>query len=117
MLTVTYRRFTFSNLLYLLIAIFLTCMPSAQIPAMPNPYRGWLKELFGLSRNPYDRVIHFGFEFLLTYPFRGLMVRTSNVRGWAANWLPVSLILTASIGFEVMESLVAKIVSPGTGPA
>lgn len=50
-------------------------------------------------------------------PFRELLIRTGSFRGEAANWLPVRLILGTSVGFEVMESLVAEIVSPGTGPA
>lgn len=118
LLAATYRRFALSNLSYLLIAIFLSLHAiGTHTGYAHSPIGDWLKELFGLSRNPYDRIIHFGFGFLLTYPFRELLMRTGNVRGWAANWPPVSLILAASIGFEVMESLVAEIVSPGTGPA
>ena len=118
LLAATFRRFTFSNISYLLIAIFLSLHAvGTHTGYAQSPIGDWLKELLNLSRNPYDRIIHFGFGLLLTYPFRELIVRTGNLRGWAANWSPVSLILAASIGFEVMESLVAEIVSPGTGPA
>ncbi|MDQ3186439.1 MAG: DUF2238 domain-containing protein [Pseudomonadota bacterium] len=117
-LVATYRRFAFSNLSYLLIALFLGLHAIGTHTGYANsPIGDWLKEMLGLRRNPYDRIIHFGFGLLLAYPFRELLVRTGNLRGWAANWLPVALVLAASVGFEVMESLVAEIVSPGTGPA
>lgn len=117
-LVATYRRFAFSNLSYLLIALFLSLHAIGTHTGYANsPIGDWLKEMLGLSRNPYDRIIHFGFGLLLAYPFRELLVRTGDLRGWAAHWSPVSLILAASVAFEVMESLVAEIVSPGTGPA
>jgi len=117
-LVATYRRFTFSNSSYLLIALFLSLHAvGTHTGYAHSPVGDWLKEVLSLRRNPYDRIIHFGFGLLLAYPFRELLIRTGNLRGWAANGSPVCLILAASVGFEVMESLVAEIVSPGTGPA
>ena len=46
-----------------------------------------------------------------------LLVCTGGIRGWAANWFPVILVLAASTCFEVIESVIAEMVSPGTGPA
>jgi putative membrane protein len=117
-LVATYRRFAFSNISYLLIALFLSLHAvGTNTGYAQTPIGFWLKEMLGLSRNPYDRVIHCGFGLLLAYPFHELLVRTANLRGRAIHWLPVSLILAASVGFEVLESFVAEIVSPGTGPA
>lgn len=114
----TYRRFPFSNLSYLLIALFLGLHAvGAHTGYAQSPVGFWLRDLFNLNRNPYDRVIHFAFGLLLAYPFYELLIRTSRLRGWVAHWSPVCLILAASVGFEVMESWVAEIVSPGTGPA
>lgn len=70
-----------------------------------------------MHRNPYDRVAHFTFGLLLAYPLRELLVRGLGVRGALANWLPVSLILAASTCFEIIEAVVAQIVSPMTGPS
>jgi len=115
---VTYRRFAFSNLSYLLIAIFLSLHAvGAHSGYTQMPVGDWLKTALGLRRNPYDRVIHCAFGLLLAYPVRELLIRTSEVRGWATNWLPVGLIVAASTCFEVIESAVAEIVSPGAGPA
>jgi len=115
---VTYRRFAFSNLSYLLIAIFL-CLHAigAHSGYMHTPVGDWMKTTLGLARNPYDRVIHCAFGLLLAYPVRELLIRTGDVRGWAANWLPIGLVVAASTCFEVIESAVAEMVSPGTGPA
>lgn len=117
-LVVTYRKFAFSNLSYLLIALYLSLHAiGTHTGYAQTPIGFWLKEILGLARNPYDRIIHFSFGLLLAYPFYELVVRTGNLRRWAAHWSPVSIILAASVGFEVMESLIAEIVSPGTGPA
>lgn len=114
----TYRRFTFSNLSYLLIALFLSLHAiGTNTGYAQTPIGFWLKEMLGLSRNPYDRVIHCAFGLLMAYPFHELLVRTGNHHSRIVHWLPVSLILAASVGFEVLESLIAEIVSPGTGPA
>ena len=117
-LVTTYRKFAFSNMSYLLIAIFLSLHAVGTNTGYAQaPIGFWFKEMLGLSRNPYDRIMHFGFGLLLTYPFHELLVRTANLRGRAVLWLPVCLILAASVGFEILESFVAEIVSPGTGPA
>lgn len=117
-LVATYRRFAFSNLSYLLIVLYLSLHAvGTNTGYAQTPIGFWLKEMFDLNRNPYDRIIHFTFGLLLAYPFYELIVRTGGLRGWVAHWSPVSIILAASVGFEVMESLIAEIVSPGTGPA
>ena len=117
-LAATYQRFAFSNLSYLLIALYLGLHAvGTHTGYAQTPVGFWLRDMLGLSRNPYDRIIHFGFGLLLAYPFHELLVRTGGLRGWVAHWAPVSLILAMSVVFEVMESLIAELVSPGTGPA
>jgi putative membrane protein len=114
----TYRRFAFSNLSYLLIALFLSLHAiGTNTGYAQSPIGDWLRETLGLQRNPYDRVIHFGFGLLLAYPCRELLMRTGGPGGWAASWSVVSMIMAASVCFEVVESAIAEIVSPGTGPA
>jgi putative membrane protein len=113
-----YRRFAFSNLSYLLIALFLSLHAiGTNTGYAQSPVGGWLRELLGLQRNPYDRVIHCGFGLLLAYPCRELLLRTSGLSRRDASWSAVSMIMAASVCFEVVESVIAEIVSPGTGPA
>ena len=117
-LVLSYRRFAFSNLSYLLIALFLALHAiGAHTGYMHSPVGAWLRDTFELQRNPYDRVIHCAFGLLLAYPLRELLVRTGGIGGWAANWFPVILVLAASTCFEVIESVIAEMVSPGSGPA
>ena len=115
---ISYRRFAFSNLSYLLIALFLALHAiGAHTGYLHAPIGAWLRDIFELRRNPYDRVIHSAFGLLLAYPLRELLVRTGGIGGWAANWLPVILVLAASTCFEVIESVIGEMVSPGNGLA
>jgi putative membrane protein len=82
-LAATYRRFAFSNLSYLLIALYLSLHAiGTHTGYAQTPIGFWLKDTLDLSRNPYDRIIHFGFGLLLAYPFHELLVRTSGLHGW-----------------------------------
>jgi putative membrane protein len=113
----THRRFAFSNVSYLLLAIFL-CFHAygAHYGYANTPVGFWLKSSFGLSRNPYDRIIHCAFGFLLVYPLREMLVRLAGLRPGATLWLAPSLVLAASSFFEIVEAVVAELVSPGAGP-
>jgi len=117
-LAFTCRRFVFSNTSYLLIAIYLTFHAiGAHTGYAQSPAGNWLKTVFDLERNPYDRIIHCAFGLLLAYPLRELMIRTGGVRPVTASWMAICLILAASTFFEVIEAIVAERISPGTGPA
>ena len=115
-LVVTYRRFPFSNLSYCLIAAFLTLHAiGAHYTYAEVPFGFWLKRRSALSRNPFDRIVHFAFGALLVYPVREILVRKAGVRGWWSYYLPCSAILAQSGFFELIEAAVAMIVSPELG--
>lgn len=117
-LVVSYRRFNFSNLSYVLLALFMTLhaigahYTYAQVPA-----GFWLQDVFHLSRNPFDRIAHFSYGLLLVLPIRELLVRFGGVQGPWAYGLAVCVILAKSGLFEVLESIVAEMVSPELGSA
>ena len=116
LLVLTHRRFQFSSLSYCLIAIFLTLHAiGAHYTYAEVPFGLWLKELFALSRNPFDRLVHFSYGALLVYPVRELLVRLAGVRGYWSYHLSVSAILAQSGLFEVIEGVVAVLVSPELG--
>jgi putative membrane protein len=117
LLAATYRRFAFSNTSYLLLGIFL-CFHAygAHYGYAHTPFGDWLKSSFALQRNPYDRIIHCAFGFLLVYPLREILLRIARIRPGATLWLAPSMILAASTFFEVVEAIVAELVSPGAGP-
>lgn len=117
-LTATYRRFHLSLWSYVLITSFLVLhtvgahYTYAQVPA-----GFWLQEFFQLSRNPFDRIVHGAYGLLLVYPIREVLVRLTGLKGFWADYLPVSMVLAQSGLFEVIEALVASGVSPELGAA
>lgn len=115
-LVLTYRQFQFSTTSYYLIALFLTLHAvGAHYTYAEVPFGFWLKDVFALSRNPFDRLAHFAYGVLLVYPLRELLVRLAGVRGAWASFLAVSGILAQSGFFEIAEAVVATIVSPELG--
>ena len=117
-LLATYRQFQFSNLAYVLITAFLTLHAiGAHYTYAEVPLGYWLQDSLGLSRNPFDRLVHFAYGFLLLYPLRELLMRLAGVKGFWSYYLPVSGMLAQSGLFEVIESVVAHIVNPELGTA
>lgn len=112
----TYRRFQFSNLSYCLMTFFMTLHAvGAHYTYAEVPFGFWLKDLLSLSRNPFDRIVHFAYGALLAYPVREVLARLAGLRGLWSYALPASAILAQSGLFEIIESVVAAIVSPELG--
>jgi putative membrane protein len=112
----THRLLTFSPLSYILITLFLTLhtigvhYTYAQVPAGV-----WLEQAMPFGRNQYDRIVHFCFGFLLTYPIEELFRLTVPLRGWLLYYLPVMTVLGLSGLWEIIESWVAQMVHPELG--
>jgi putative membrane protein len=116
LLLLTYRRFEFSLTSYCLIGLFLVLHAfGAHYTYADVPLGFWLKDLGGLSRNPFDRIAHFAYGALLVYPIRELLMRQTGVRGGWSYVLPICVVLAQSGFFEVLEAIVAMIVSPELG--
>lgn len=120
------RRFPFSNLSYTLIFVFL-CLHEigAHFTYAEVPYDDWFKswtgrslnDLLGWQRNNFDRVIHFGYGCLLTIPIRELTLRITG-RGNFWTWLvPLSLVMSSSMLFEVVEWFAALVFGGDLGMA
>lgn len=117
-LAATYRRFQFSTASYLLMTAFLSLHAvGAHYTYAQVPFGFWLQDEFGFARNPFDRLVHFAYGLLLAYPLRELLVRLAGVRGLWSFYLPVSGMLAQSGFFEIVEAVVAQIVSPELGAA
>jgi len=113
----TFRRFTFSNRSYFLIAVFLSLHAvGAHYTYAQTPFGEWLKEAFDLSRNHFDRIIHFSFGLLMAYPVREVFVRVAKLPRLVALWMAVAGVLAASTIFEIVEAIAAEAVRPGEGP-
>jgi putative membrane protein len=118
LLIITYRRFAFSNLSYGLFTVFLSLhLIGAHYTYAETPFGFWLQDLFDLERNHYDRIVHFSFGLLIAYPFRELLLRASGLRRSWSYLLSVAIVLAFSNFYEIIEAIVAEIVSPELGAA
>ncbi len=117
-LILTYRRFQLSNTSYGLITLFMTLHAvGAHYTYAEVPLGFLIQDLVSLSRNPFDRIVHFAYGALLAYPVREILIRLAGVRGLWSYSLSVSSILAQSGLFEIIESIVAALVSPELGNA
>ncbi len=118
LLVATWRRFAFSNLSYGLFGIFMSLhLVGAHYTYAEVPFGFWVQDALGLSRNHYDRLVHFSFGLLLAWPFRELLLRAAGVReSWS--WLLTLVTVLGFSGFyEALEAVVAIVVSPELGAA
>jgi len=112
-LILTYDRFPLSDLSYVLILVFLSFHEwGAHYKYSDVPLGEWMKPWLHTQRNHYDRVIHFSFGLLLSYPMQEVFLRVGRVtEGWRY-YLPVEATLALSAVYEMMEAGVASVVSP-----
>lgn len=117
-MVMTYRRFAFSDVSYTLITLFLLLHAvGAHYTYAQAPIGFWMKDVFDLSRNHFDRIVHFSFGLLLTYPASEVFRRAvTDKTGWALG-MAVTLVTSMSGLFEVIESWVAQLTSPELGEA
>jgi len=126
----TYRRFRLSNFSYTLIFIFLCLhVVGAHYTYSEVPYEAWCRQLagvfgdkdfdirdwFGWERNHYDRLVHFSFGLLMAYPVREVFVRIVRVRGFWGYYLPLDVMMSFSMIYELFEWLVAVYVGGDVG--
>ncbi|HET9292911.1 MAG TPA: DUF2238 domain-containing protein, partial [Gemmatimonadales bacterium] len=117
-LVATYRIFRLSDLSYLLITAFMTLHAvGAHYTYAEVPLGEWMQSAFSLSRNHYDRLVHFSFGLLLAYPVREVFLRVASTRGIWAYYLPLDVTLAFSALYEIVEWLVAAMVAPQAGDA
>ena len=117
-LLLTYRRFQFSTSSYVLITVFLTLHAiGAHYTYAEVPVGFWLQRTFELARNPFNRIVHFSYGLLLVLPLRELLMRLAGIKGVWSYYLPVSGLVAQSGVFEMLEALVATVVSPELGTA
>lgn len=117
-LVFSYRRYHFSDLSYLLICVYL-CLHvyGSKYTYAENPLGYWLQSVFSASRNHYDRIVHFGFGFLLAYPMRELFLKWLGYPKLAAWVLPIEITLSISGLYELIEWAVADVFFKAQGAA
>jgi len=117
-LGISYRKFKFSDLSYTLIFIYLLLhIYGAEYTYAENPLGYWLKDVLGLARNHYDRIVHFSFGLLLAYPMRDYFKNWFGWPAWVCWVLPVEITMSFSGVYEIIEWLVADVFFPSEGTA
>jgi putative membrane protein len=76
-----------------------------------------LNDAFDLSRNHYDRLVHFCYGLLLALPVRELLMRLAGIRGFWSYFLPLDLIMSSSLFYELLEWAAAVVFGGGLGAA
>jgi putative membrane protein len=111
----TYRAFKFSHLVYWLILVHaVILMIGGHYTYAEVPLFTWLKDIFALSRNNYDKVGHFAQGFVPAMVAREILIRKSPLK--PGKWLffiVVCICLAISALYELIEWWVAV----GTGEA
>jgi putative membrane protein len=104
-LLATYRRFQFTTLCYVLIALHICVLcvgghyTYARVPAFD-----WLRPIFGWQRNHFDRLGHFMQGFVPAMIAREMLIRLHIVN--RKKWIPflvVSVCLAISAFYELIE--------------
>ena len=115
---ISYKKHQFSDLSYLLICIYL-CLHvyGSKHTYAENPFGYWLKDAFNMSRNHYDRIVHFSFGFLLAYPLREMFLKWLKYPRWVAWLLPIEITLSISAFYELIEWAVADLFFKAQGDA
>jgi putative membrane protein len=114
----TYKKYKFSDLSYLLVCVYL-CLHvyGSKYTYAENPFGYWLKDALDLSRNHYDRIVHFSFGFLLAYPMREMFLKWLKFPTWVAWTLPIEITLSISAFYELIEWAVADVFFKAQGDA
>lgn len=117
-LAFSYRRLPLSDLSYLLIFFFLCAHEwGANHKYADVPLGEWMKVWLATDRNHYDRVMHFVFGLFLAYPVQEIFLRTGGRANAWSYWIPVEASLAFGALYEMLEWIVASIVSPNAGEA
>jgi putative membrane protein len=103
-LIATYRRFPLTSFLYSLLAIHaLILIIGGHSTYARVPLGFWAQEVFGFSRNHYDRLGHFAQGFIPAILAREVLLRTSSLR--PGRWLFV-LVTAVCLAFSAFYELI-----------
>ena len=110
------KKFIFSNTSIVFIFLFLLLhLYGARMAYTHNELGEFFRDLFQLSRNPYDRIVHFSFGFLMTYPLKDyLLYKFLLPKKYLFIVINMIVLCLATI-FELIEWGVAAFTNSATG--
>ena len=97
LLVFSYNRFPLPDLSYIVIFLFMSLHAVGAHYTYANvPFGFWMQNVLQLSRNHFDRIVHFSFGLLMAYPIREVFLRVASARGFWAYYLPLDVVLASS---------------------
>lgn len=117
-LVAVYPRFPFSNVVCVLAVVHILVLAiGAKYTYAEAPPGEWMRSVFGLARNPFDRVGHFMQGFVPALAAREIFLRRTPLRpgGWLF-FLTVCFALAFSAFYELLEWWVVLAFYPDAGP-
>ena len=119
LLAFTYKRFPFTNIIYVFVALHaIVLIVGGHYTYAENPLFDWLKDIFSLERNYYDRLGHFVQGFFPALIIREFLLRKTKLeRGKMLFFIVISIALAISASYEIIEWWSALGVDPEAGTA
>jgi putative membrane protein len=110
------KKIHFSNTALVFVFAFLFLhVYGAKMAYTKNEFGAFLQNTYHLQRNPYDRIVHFSFGFLLLFPFVELLKkRLANNENFVFLFANMGILCLATI-FELIEWGVAAFTDKITG--
>jgi len=110
-LLATRKNFPLTGLVYSLILVHcIILMVGAHYTYAEVPLFDWIQDMFGQTRNNYDKLGHFAQGFIPAMVAREVLIRKDVVNGRAwLNFLVVCFCLALSAAYELIEWAVAEI--------
>lgn len=115
-----------SNVSFLCVAIFLIFhIIGARYNYSDTPYNRWVQSLLGFDlnhyfdfrRNQYDRLVHFVYGLLIIIPVREIYLRWFKAPKSLSLHIAFLFVLASSMLYELVEWLVAVLMSPAFAEA
>ncbi len=108
-LAITFRSFRFTRMAYWLMLIHsIILMIGGHYTYAEVPLFNWLRDVFYMSRNNYDKVGHFAQGFIPAIIIREILIRKSPVKkGTWLFFMVVCICLALSVFYEFIEWWVA----------
>lgn len=106
-----YRKFRLTSLAYILIWVhMIILLIGAHYTYARMPLFNWIRDIFELSRNHYDRLGHVAQGFVPAILARELLLRKSTLqKGKWLFFIVVCICLAISAAYELLEWLVAAV--------